>query len=169
MVVSFGSLLLKNKMYMGRVVLTGNRMQCRGGCQLVASLVPRNMPFLVDRPESLPQQQPTFDFFDINTMNELMFPDIVSGIDTVYNGALLLSFIVICVSFEVLELLREYNSDREYIELNETMKGREVKKRDTKKNDGLRQRRRGLGWLALVTFVAVWSTGVLNSPSPLQP
>lgn len=159
------------------VVLTGNRMQCRvaiaprGGCQLVASLVPRNMPFLVDRPESLPQQQPTFDFFDINTMNELMFPDIVSGIDNVYNGALLLSFIVICVSFEVLELLREYNSDREYIELNETMKGREMKKRDTgtKKDDGLRQRRRGLGWLALVTFVAVWSTGVLNSPNPLQP
>ena len=137
---------------------------------LVGSLVPKNMPFLIDRPESLPQQQPTFDFFDINSMNELMFPDIVSSIDNVYNGALLLSFIVICVSFEVLELLREYNSDREYIELKETMKSVE-KDNEIKKpqDDAIRQRRRGLGWLALITFIAVWSTGVLNSPNPLQP
>ena len=149
-------------------VCRGTPYHLHGG--LVASLVPRNMPFLIDRPESLPQQQPTLDFFDINTMNELIFPDIVSGIDNVYNGALLLSFIVICVSFEVLELIREYNADRQYIELKENKKSRDIEEStDTPEDDALRQRRRGLGWLALITFMAVWATGVLNSPNPLQP
>lgn len=161
------------------------RIACRavpiGRCScIVASLVPKNMPLLVERPESLPQQQPLFDFFDINSINQLMFPDIVAGIDNVYNGALLLSFIVVCFSFEGLELLREFNSDREYSKLQELLSRSRMKKKgddapdDTlsKTNDdvdALRQRRRGLGWLALITFIAVWSTGVLNSPNPLQP
>lgn len=135
------------------------------------------MPFLVDRPESLPQQQPTFDFFDINSINELMFPDIVSGLDSVYTGALFLSFVVVCVSFEGLELLREYNSDQEYIKLTKEQqtsseaekKGKSSENTISSVDDALRQRRRGLGWLALITFIAVWSTGVLNSPNPLQP
>lgn len=31
------------------------------------------------------------------------------------------------------------------------------------------ERKRGLAWLAIVTAVSIWCTGVVNTPSPFQP
>jgi len=70
---------------------------------------------------------------------------------------------VVFVTFEGVELLRELDSNNKYVdELTETRKPRSVSESELI----IRERRRGLGWLALVTGIAVWATGALNAPNP---
>ena len=83
-----------------------------------------------------------------------------------YNIIIILSLVVVFVAFEGVELLRELDSNTKYVE--------ESTLKETREPDGslresemiIRERRRGLGWLALVTGIAVWATGALNAPNP---
>ena len=157
----------------GCCVVARHSFQIDSEAMFLGSLIPESMPRLIDRPVELPPQLPQNlgGGFDVNSIDKIIFPDL--DIDRVYTGALLVSFVVFFVSFEGLELLREYNSEKEYEELAEQKdKGKKdvvLQKNKIEHMDVVAQRRRGLGWLALVTFIAVWSTGVLNSPNPLQP
>lgn len=97
-----------------------------------------------------------------------MFPDLVT-IDNLYTGAIILSFIVVFISFEGVELLREIQDEQTFEKLVE--KKGFVSKKKKKEEDTIeemrQQRRRGLGWLAVVTGIAVWATGLVNSLNPL--
>ena len=168
----FGHKLRQDKLMGHRCsVFARDSFEMQSDTAFLGSLIPDNMPRLIDRPVALPPQLPqNLGGFDINSIDKIIFPDL--DIDRVYTGALLISFVVFFVSFEGLELLREYYSEKEYEELAQQKdegKNDLVQKNKTEEMDVVAQRRRGLGWLALVTFIAVWSTGVLNSPNPLQP
>jgi len=136
----------------------------------LASLVP-DFPRLLDRPQQLPPQMkeaPLPGTFDVNAEARLMFPDLVT-IDNLYTGAIILSFIVVFISFEGVELLREIQDEQTFEKLVE--KKGFVSKKKKKEEDTIeemrQQRRRGLGWLAVVTGIAVWATGLVNSLNPL--
>lgn len=136
----------------------------------VASLIP-DFPRLLDRPQQLPPQMkeaPLPGTFDVNAEARLMFPDLVT-IDNLYTGAIILSFIVVFISFEGVELIREIQDEQTFEKLVE--KKGFVSKRKKKEEDTIeemrQQRRRGLGWLAVVTGIAVWATGLVNSLNPL--
>ena len=93
------------------------------------------------------------------------FRELPQDLQLSYNVILVLSLIVMFVAFEGVELIRELDSNNKYLDELDRTKSRP--KRETSE-DGLllKERRRGLGWLALVTAIAVWATGVLNSPNP---
>ncbi|WPT13401.1 hypothetical protein PSENEW3_00001242 [Picochlorum sp. SENEW3] len=67
------------------------------------------------------------------------------------------------------ELLREIQDEQTFEKLVE--KKGFVSKKKKKEEDTIeevrQQRRRGLGWLAVVTGIAVWATGLVNSLNPL--
>eukprot|EP00889_Picochlorum_renovo_P000663 jgi/Picre1/27693/NNA_000657.t1 len=84
----------------------------------LASLVP-DFPRLLDRPQQLPPQMkeaPLPGTFDVNAEARLMFPDLVT-IDNLYTGAIILSFIVVFISFEGVELLREIQDEQTFEKL----------------------------------------------------
>lgn len=136
----------------------------------IASLVP-DFPRLLDRPDQLPPQMkeaPLPGTFDVNAEAQLMLPDLLT-MDNLYMGAIIISFIVVFVSFEGVELLREIQDEKTFEKLVE--KKGFVSKRKKKEFDTVEdmksQRRRGLGWLAVVTGIAVWATGLVNNLNPL--
>ena len=93
------------------------------------------------------------------------FRELPQDLQLSYNVILVLSLIVTFVAFEGVELLRELDSNNKYLDELDRTKSRP--KQETSE-DGLllKERRRSLGWLALVTAIAVWATGVLNTPNP---
>jgi hypothetical protein len=141
----------------------------------IASLVP-DFPRLFDRPDLLPKQFTSpVSGFDVNAETKLLFPDIVN-IDNFYTAAIAIAFVVAFISFEGIELISSYQSEKVFEKLAEKASRREKSidesdkdNEDTKKEYIKRERKRGLGWLAIVTAIAVWSTGILNNPNPLSP
>ena len=123
---------------------------------------------------------PEFDQFNVNDEVRLLlngFGELPKDLQLSYNVILVLSLIVMFVAFEGVELIREWNSNSQYVgELEKTKKkkkgaptaGRPAV--DGEEEDEmlreLRERRRGLGWLALITSIAVWATGVVNTSKP---
>ena len=80
-----------------------------------------------------------------------------------YDLILCVSLVVMFVAFEGVELIRELDSNRSYVD---ELESKSPKKAANDDESILKERRRGLGWLALVTAIAVWATGVLNTPNP---
>jgi len=144
----------------------------------VASLVP-DFPRLFGRPDLLPKQFTSpVSGFDVNAETKLLFPDIVN-IDNLYTAAIAIAFVVAFVSFEGIELLSSYQSEKVFERLAEKASRKKRTLSDLSKDNEddkeeyielmKKERKRGLGWLAIVTAIAVWSTGILNNPSPLSP
>ena len=163
---------MKNYSYVTRV---SNNNQDNVVFDNVASLVP-DFPRLFDRPDLLPKQFTSpLSGFDVNAETKLLFPDIVN-IDNFYTAAIAIAFVVAFISFEGIELLSSYQSEKVFEKLAEKSSRRESsinnpeKDNEEEKEEYIkRERKRGLGWLAIVTAIAVWSTGILNNPNPLSP
>eukprot|EP00890_Picochlorum_soloecismus_P003032 jgi/Picsp_1/372/NSC_00370-R1_---NA--- len=167
----------KSKRYKS-VIRALNNIKDNEAFDNVASLVP-DFPRLFDRPDLLPKQFTSpVSGFDVNAETKLLFPDIVN-IDNFYTAAIAIAFVVAFVSFEGIELLSSYQSEKVFERLAEkaSRKKRSSSEPGTDQKDQKeeyiqfmkRERKRGLGWLAIVTAIAVWSTGILNNPNPLTP
>ena len=91
------------------------------------------------------------------------FRELPQDLQISYNIVIILSLVVMFLAFEGVELLRELDSNNKYVdELKDSKPGGPASESELI----IRERRRGLGWLALVTGIAVWATGVLNAPNP---
>ena len=138
------------------------------------SLVPTDVPQFIQRPPDsvLLERQfhlPKFDSFTVNDEVRLLlngFRELPEDLQLSYNVILILSLVVMFIAFEGVELIREWNSNSEYVDRLESSvkKKRTPTTKDAADATGseLRDRRRGLGWLALITAIAVWMTGYLN-------
>lgn len=132
----------------------------------IASLVPE-FPRLFPRPDSIPQQQPTLDAFDVNQVTKILFPDIIN-ISNVYSFFLFICFIVAFLNFEGIELLQSFNEEKSLERLMSSM-DRTRESEASEEEARRKEKRRGLGWLAIITAITVWCAGVINNPNPLQP
>jgi hypothetical protein len=92
------------------------------------------------------------------------FRELPRDLQISYNIVIILALVVVFVAFEGVELLRELDSNTKYVD--ELKEARKPEGSVRESQSIIRERRRGLGWLALVTGIAVWATGALNAPNP---
>lgn len=95
-----------------------------------------------------------------------------------YTFLLLLSCSVAFFYWEGGALLQDLRQERELERLeDEYLKEKEGKGSEADKNEGAvsaeekasRERKRALGWLAMVTWLALWCTGAVNKLNPFMP
>ena len=137
------------------------------------SLVPNDVPQLVQRPPDAILLERQFrppaglDSFNVNDEVRVLFDsfrELPRDLQISYNIVIILALVVVFVAFEGVELLRELDSNTKYVD--ELKEARKPEGSVRESQSIIRERRRGLGWLALVTGIAVWATGALNAPNP---
>lgn len=152
------------------VIRINMKFSCRSGMYM-GSLVP-DFPRLLDRPDVLPKQLVPLPGFNVNVETHILLPDMVN-ISNLYSVFIALSFVVALVNFEVIELLREYQDEKVFEKLAENLQRKPLSEETSEESDdeeAAKERRRGLGWLAVITAIAVWCAGLVNSsPNALQP
>ena len=147
---------------------------------LVASIVP-DFPRLF--PYGPPNSLPRLPGFNANDAVRLFLPDLANP-SNIYPTLLLLSSAAAFLYWEGGGLWRELEQEQELERLEEdfeqssgraggngpvdeaALKARAVAAARAR---AARERRRALGWLALVTALAVWCTGLVNVGKPFQP
>ena len=108
--------------------------------------------------------------FDVDGVTRLFTPDLINP-SSVYKILLFVSCAAAFVYLEGVALIQDLLQEMDYERLEDEFLegGKDERNKRGALNDTLRERRRGLGWLALVTALAVWCTGVVNEINPFQP
>ena len=114
---------------------------------------------------------PNLTGFNANDVVKNFTPDLIDP-NSLYTCLLLVSCAAAFVYLEgaalLQDLLQEMDFERleeKYLEENRDKYPVNMSRRDLTE----KERRRGLGWLALVTALSVWCTGVVNKINPFQP
>jgi hypothetical protein len=170
----------------------GIRKLRRRRAVFTAALVPR-FPRLVEQVKDfIAPSVPQLEGFNADDLNRILIPDVVSP-GNLYTLLLLLALVVAALNWEwTLEdserdwmikdstktkttATRSISEDEVAKALADQGEGHGLVKATPAASDESRlgklrrERRRGLAWLALVTAVAIWCTGVLNKGTPFQP
>jgi hypothetical protein len=145
---------------------------------ILADYVPK-FPRIVDTPvkDFIAPDVPLLPGFNADDMNQLFLPDLIST-DTIYFLLLCISLAVAVVYLELGALLSDFLQEQELEKLEERYLQDEDDRRRGIQNlsssskpeeIAMRERKRGLGWLAFITASAIWCTGILNKVNPFQP
>jgi hypothetical protein len=145
---------------------------------ILADYVPK-FPRIVDTPvkDFISSDVPLLPGFNADDMNQLFLPDLIST-DTIYFLLLCISLAVAVVYLELGALLSDFMQEQELEKLEERYLQDEDDRRRGIQNlnssskpeeIAMRERKRGLGWLAFITASAIWCTGILNKVNPFQP
>lgn len=116
---------------------------------------------------------PSLTGFNANDVVKIFTPDLINP-SSLYTCLLLVSCAAAFVYLEGVDLLQDLlqeldfeRLEQKYLEENRDDNGAPINSSREELRE--KERRRGLGWLALVTALSVWCTGVVNRINPFQP
>jgi hypothetical protein len=111
-------------------------------------------------------------------MTRLFLPDLINT-ETIYTLLLLISCAAAVVYLELGALFNDFTQEKDFERLEEQYLRQENNKKlkngvdedlgDSGVTSAEIERKRGIGWLAFATAVAIWCTGILNKINPFQP
>lgn len=139
------------------------------------AVVPEFPRYLEQIKDFIANDVPTLNGFNGNDIARLLFSDLVNP-SNLYTFLLLFSCAVAFLSFEAPELYDEIKEEKELEKLEESFRkespqqAQDIETRDISlQNKIAEERKRGLAWLALITSIAIWCTGVVNKIDAFQP
>ncbi len=104
-------------------------------------------------------------------MTKLLFPDVQTFTTITIIGALLVAFVYWegGIILHELEERRKAQKELEGGEGGAAGRALPPNRPMTPQQQALYERKQGLAWLAIATAVAIWCTGVVNTPTPFMP
>lgn len=144
---------------------------------IFADYVPK-FPRIFDAPakDFIAPDVPLLPGFNADNMTRLFLPDLINT-ETIYTLLLLISCAAAVVYLELGALFNDFTQEKDFEKLEEQY----LRQQKNLKNGGDEdlgdsgvssaelERKRGIGWLAFATAVAIWCTGILNKINPFQP
>ena len=153
------------------------------GLIVLADYVPQ-FPRIFDAPvkDFIAPDVPLLPGFNADNMNQLFLPDIINTTN-LYYLLLFISCAVAVVYLEIGALVNDFIQEKDFEELEDQFLQQQEQRAKNKNEEMIatkvkplspeeiayKERKRGLGWLAIITAAAIWCTGILNKINPFQP
>ncbi|GAB4816884.1 hypothetical protein N2152v2_003930 [Parachlorella kessleri] len=102
-------------------------------------------------------------------LTRLLLPDVQTFTTLTIGGALLTAFVYWEGGIILHDLDERRKSRRQQGGGEELQRAQPPNRPLTAQQQALYERKQGLAWLAIMTAVAIWCTGVVNTPNAFQP